>query len=45
MENEAVVMEHVINMGLPEYMEVTATYTLSDFEQITAQEKAKGGSK
>lgn len=27
-----------------EYMEVTATYTLSDFEQITAQEKAKGGS-
>ena len=28
-----------------EYMDVTATYTLSDFEQITAQEKAKGGSK
>lgn len=27
-----------------EYMEVTATYTLSDFEQITAQEKTKGGS-
>lgn len=27
-----------------EYMEVTATYTLSDFEQITAQEKVKGGS-
>jgi len=27
-----------------EYMDVTATYTLSDFEQITAQEKTKGGS-
>ncbi len=27
-----------------EYMEVTQTYNLSDFEQITAQEKAKEGS-
>lgn len=27
-----------------EFQEVTGTYKLSDFEQITAQEKAKGGS-
>lgn len=27
-----------------EYLEVTGKYKLSDFEQITAQEKAKGGS-
>lgn len=28
-----------------EYLDVTGTYRLSDFEQITAQEKAKGGLK